>query len=515
MLSRIHIFRTRSIFLLLAVSLRVVAAEDSLQYFNTFTVPDLNGLMATWDIQRTLLTDGYQEPKSFAKAMRNMDELLEEAGIQSEWHSLTQLTVSAYMQTYRKETEYMLGYMAHYLPMIRQELEQAGLPSYWEMLPAALSAMNACKDTEEGRTGLWQLSYPVALRYGLQVNDYVDQRLDPYLSTRAAVKYLKHLTTLYNQEEWVLAAFMTSPAHIGHVHNRSGSVTDLYHAFPSLSPRGQAAWGSYMALRTLQAWSEKQKAKHPVIDYPTVLDTVSVQEDMFFHQVSTVLNLPEGRLQQLNRPYKKSWVPAGSILILPSPYKKRFEALRDSVAHFHDSLMVHPDSMYAIQTDVDPADTGSPSVPSGDVVELYYRVKSGDNLGYIASWYDVKVSELRNWNSMSDDRIQVGEDLLVYVRKDQELKYKDVDDLSFAQKQARVGKAEPTVVKETKSAPPVQETNKAAPPKGKYIVYEVKRGDSLWGIAKKYPGVTEENLMKWNGIDSHIRPGQKIRIYQP
>ena len=50
------------------------------------------------------------------------------------------------------------------------------------------------------------------------------------------------------------------------------------------------------------------------------------------------------------------------------------------------------------------------------------------------------------------------------------------------------------------------------PANADYIVYTVKSGDSLYLIAKNYPGVSAQNIMDFNGISSKIKPGMKIRI---
>ena len=61
--------------------------------------------------------------------------------------------------------------------------------------------------------------------------------------------------------------------------------------------------------------------------------------------------------------------------------------------------------------------------------------------------------------------------------------------------------------------PPKKEEKKPVSPTGEYTTYTVKSGESLWLIAKKFPGVSAENIMEWNGIDNDIRPGQQLKIY--
>ena len=45
-----------------------------------------------------------------------------------------------------------------------------------------------------------------------------------------------------------------------------------------------------------------------------------------------------------------------------------------------------------------------------------------------------------------------------------------------------------------------------------YTDYTVKAGDSLYSIARQFPGMTAEKIMKFNGIGENIKPGMKIRI---
>lgn len=51
---------------------------------------------------------------------------------------------------------------------------------------------------------------------------------------------------------------------------------------------------------------------------------------------------------------------------------------------------------------------------------------------------------------------------------------------------------------------------------GEFFYYTIKRGENLWSIAKKYPGVSNRDIMKWNGLTdrsaSNLKPGQKLKI---
>lgn len=135
--------------------------------------------------------------------------------------------------------------------------------------------------------------------------------------------------------------------------------------------------------------------------------------------------------------------------------------------------------------------------------KLIYTVKSGDNLGYISSWYNVRASDIRYWNNVRGNMIRVGQTLNIYVPKGSKSKYADINSLSFEQKQKRIGKT---------TNRPEEITSK--PNDNDYLYYKVRYGDTLWEIAKKYSGVTESDIMKLNNMSSgkSLKAGQYIKI---
>lgn len=105
---------------------------------------------------------------------------------------------------------------------------------------------------------------------------------------------------------------------------------------------------------------------------------------------------------------------------------------------------------------------------------MSYIVQRGDNLSLIARKYGVTVAELQEWNGMQGNAISAGDKLLIL---------KDAPDAVAEQKAAR-------------------QTH-----------YLVRKGDSLFTIAKKYPGVTVSDIKRWNGIKGdELQPGMKLKI---
>ena len=146
-----------------------------------------------------------------------------------------------------------------------------------------------------------------------------------------------------------------------------------------------------------------------------------------------------------------------------------------------------------------------PGPPKGDYKKLTYTVKSGDNLGYISSWYNVRVSDIKYWNGMSRNTIRGGQKLIIYVPTSKASKYEKINTMTFDEKQASVGKKTTTTTQtQTQSAEPLAD--------GEYEIYTVRRGDSLWEIARTF-NVTEDDIKRWNGLSSsRIDIGQKLKI---
>lgn len=125
------------------------------------------------------------------------------------------------------------------------------------------------------------------------------------------------------------------------------------------------------------------------------------------------------------------------------------------------------------------------SAPKMEFKTTEYTVKKGDNLGSIAQKNGVSVSDLKTWNTLTDDELNFGMKLIVAKK----------------------------AVVDTNQAVAEKSSKKEKIAKNKEDHYYVQKGDSLFSIAKKYPGVTISDIKKWNGISGNeLKPGMKLKI---
>jgi membrane-bound lytic murein transglycosylase D len=124
---------------------------------------------------------------------------------------------------------------------------------------------------------------------------------------------------------------------------------------------------------------------------------------------------------------------------------------------------------------------------------LYYTVKDGDNLGFISEWYKVGLSDLRYWNNIYRNIIRVGQKLVIFVDPAKSEYLSKINSMSFADKQATVGKSVSANASAAVITPPVESD-------GEFITYTVRYGDTIWDIVKMFDNVTTSEVLALNNI---------------
>ncbi len=417
--------------------------------------------------------------------------------------------LSFYIQNGEK-TSFAIAYSNFLSKKFSKELELASLPKTLKYLPLALSAMNKKAMNKAGASGLWQLRYSAAKKEGLVINSFVDERRNIDKSTLAALVELKQLYILYQNWDLALGAFACGPSNINKSIRRVDNKVDYYVIYPLLPDFGRDIVPALTAAAMISQFPQEFGLKIPEIDFNIDVDTLEVSQRLHFVQLNKVLGIAIDTLRFLNPKYKNDIVPAIDKvyqILIPKGFLTAFNELEDSIYHYQDSLLFNikrpvilpPPSKERRFAKYEPE-----RIPDGSAL-VYYHIKSGDNLGYVASWYGVKTSQIEDWNNVYDPRrLQIGKRLKIYIPEEKEDYYRTFDDLSFQEKQKRIGKAAKSSIKPKKEEP-----------LGKnWFYHTVKSGESPYIIAKKYKGVSADDILRWNNITNprNIRPGQKLKI---
>jgi membrane-bound lytic murein transglycosylase D len=396
----------------------------------------------------------------------------------------------------------MLGMSDYYFPIFERTFEKYGLPTELKYMAVIESALNPRAVSRVGATGMWQFMYGTARMYDLTVNSYVDERIDPIKSTDAAARFLSDLYDMFDDWTLAIAAYNCGPRNVSKAIRRAGgnrNFWDIYYYLPR-ETRGYVP--AFIAAYYSMTYYEEHNLFYKKAEISLAADTIIINDNLHLKQVSAVLDIPIKELRDLNPQYKINIIPAKAkkqVLTLPAGFSGAFIDMQDSIFAYKDSIYFNKDN-----TIKSPKKSHYVYQPPSGKTKVYYTIKPGDNLGFISEWFHVGLSDLKYWNRIRGSRIRSGQKLIIYVTKSKVSYYSKINTMSFEKKQRSIGKA----VQES-TAKVVTDTGN-----GDYVYYKVKSGDTLWDIAKKYPGVSDYDILRLNKFSNakKIKPGQKIRI---
>ena len=393
-----------------------------------------------------------------------------------------------YAEKRKAQMASMLALADYYLPIFEATFNKYGMPEELQYMAVIESAFNPVAVSRVGARGMWQFMYTTAKNYGLTVNSFVDERLDPVKSADAAARYLYDAYKIFGDWNLAISSYNCGAGNVNKAIKRSGS-RDFWAVYDFLPRETRGYVPAFVgAMYAFRYYREHGITPDPV-RMPAHVDTFHIRKMLHFQQVSELTGVSVDMLRNLNPQYVHDIIPGNEreyVLRLPYQYSGKFIENEDSVYAYKAKELFSPATLQNI------AASGSGSVPAGQ--RITYKVKSGDYLGRIASKYHVTVAQLKEWNHLRSNNLRIGQVLVIYGKG--------------AAPAAKASSG--TAVAKPASAP--SKPDPSVSPTGEYVTYVVKEGDSLYRISKNYPGVSADDIMKFNGIGPDIRPGMTIKI---
>ena len=452
-----------------------------------------------------------------------------------------------YSEKMSKSMPHVLGLCEYYMPIFEEIFNRYDLPEELKAMAVIESAMNPLAVSKVGAKGMWQFMYQTAKIYGLHIDSFVDERLDPVKAADAAARYLQDSYEIFGDWNLAIASYNCGAGNVNKAIRRSGGKRSFWDIWPYL-PRETRGYGPAFvgALYTMSYYKE-HGIRPEAIAMPVHVDTFRINKMLHLRQVSELTGAPLEELKNLNPQYRHEIIPGNDreyILRLPYKYTNAFIEHEDSIYRHKADVYFNPVTIKKIKD-------------GGDGERIVYRVKSGDYLGKIASKYRVSVAQIKRWNNLKSNNIRIGQRLIIYrggkapagttsqvsntsakgtsgsgsstqtsysgnkityvVKKGDVLgKIAEAHHVGLSQlkkwnnitgSNIKIGQK---LIIYTKDAPVQKTTSESG--KG-YTIYIVKKGDSFYTIAKNYPGVSPENIMDFNGISSSkLIPGMKLKI---
>ena len=398
----------------------------------------------------------------------------------------------------------VMGLSSYYFPIFEEVFNKYELPVELKYMAVIESMLNPVATSRAGAKGIWQFMYNTARGYGLNINSFVDERLDVEKAIDAAARYLRDAYKIFGDWSLAISSYNCGAGNVSKAIRRAGGSRDFWSIYPYLPRETRGYVPAFVgAMYAMTYWREYGIVPQNV-GMPAQTDTFEIRHNLHFDQVNAIVGVPMEDLQNLNPQYVHSIIPGAEqtyVLKLPYTWTNAFlDADRDSMYRYK------ADSLLNQKVLKDGGSSSSKGSTSGN--RITYKVKSGDYLGKIASRYHVTINQIKNWNHLRSNNLRVGQILYIYSNAPAAAA------APAASKPAATSTAKPAAGSTStgsSAAKPAASVNG-----GKTSSYTVKQGDSLYQIAKLYPGVSAENIMKANGLkNANIRAGQKLVIPLP
>ena len=318
--------------------------------------------------------------------------------------------VRSYLNTYiyrrPDHTSAMVGWAAYYFPKFEKALLEAGLPTDLKYLAIVESALNPNAISRSGAGGLWQFMKPTARECGLKCGTYIDERMDPEKSSRAAATYLKQLYTMFGNWELVMAAYNAGPGRVKSAVKRAGT-SNYWELLRYLPVETQSYVPGFIAASYIMNFHNEHNLAPAYPEHAMgELTSVTLYQGMSISEIASKSGLTVEMVKGLNPSFVRNYIPSsqeGYVIWLPMTSAELFNTGRNVEAPAV-TLMADANADSRI---VDVNGTLYNIITS----RRNYTVRSGDNLYNIAERNNCTVKELMSWNRLRDSRLAIGQRL--------------------------------------------------------------------------------------------------------
>lgn len=391
--------------------------------------------------------------------------------------------IELYTDKRRGLMRYILGMANYFFPIIEPIIDANNLPLELKYLAVVESALNPVAQSRVGASGLWQFMLPTGKIYGLTINSLVDERLDPVKATEAACKYFKDMYDIYEDWNLVMASYNCGPGNVNKAIRRAKGKKDFWEIYPYLPKETRMYVPLFIAVNYAMNYACEHNLCAVSADIPLATDSIIINESLHFLQIAEQTNLDIEAIRGLNPQYKRDIIPGNtqpSVLKLPADVSFELTNKMDSVYSYQAEVLLWSD----IQN------YSPDSIPANPQAEsITHTVAQGENIYLIANRYGVTPKEIRQWNRLSSYRLAKGRKLKL-----------NVDNGGF-------------FIAEVKKVEADEKKTSAQGSLDKFITYKVQKGDSLFAIAKKHPGISAHTIKDTNDLSgTHIYPGQILKI---
>lgn len=370
--------------------------------------------------------------------------------IEMPFNQIVRSYIDRYTAKGRGTVSTLLGLRTYYEPIFEQALEEQGLPMELKYLPIIESALNPNAVSRAGAAGLWQFIVAAGKGLDMEISSLVDERRDPYVSSKKAAEFLKSLYDTYGDWSLAIAAYNCGPGTVNKALRRAGGDSadhDFWSIYYYLPQETRGYVPMFIAANYVMNYYQNHNISPVLVTKPLVTDTLMINKRVHFNQISKVLDIPIEELRLLNPQFRADIIPGRAdrpyTLVLPS---QQIHAYIMS----ENKILGYESDKYAQRTTAQPGEkpgetvvaeivseefiaetpsenddepiytppvTSTPKVASsassGKTKTVSHKVEPGETLASIAETYGVTPEEVKSWNNLRRSSVRTGQMLRI------------------------------------------------------------------------------------------------------
>lgn len=476
--------------------------------------------------------------------------------------------VAMYMDLFQnKQRNLFQGWLRRsgkYRSLMEGQLDKKGLPTDLIYLSMIESGYNQRAYSRAHAVGLWQFMRATGAQYELTIDEYVDERRNAEKSTLAAATFLSDLYKEFGDWHLAVAAYNAGPGKIknGLKKYNVDNFWDLA-KYDYLSLETKRYVPKLIAAIIIARQPEKFGFGELAYERPIVFDTVKVGPGMSLDAISIIAGTDTATIKELNQelrlgktPANTSQytvkIPAGSKQLAASnmerlhsyvstSYKTHTVRKRETLAQICKKYDINSTTILNVNNlrstrlktgtklRVPFSEVKYRLLPEGDESLLaafkddlvLHRIKKGETISTISKKYCVPTDMIVAWNGLKNAKtIRTGQQLALYIegaaKKQNSTQrivasttklVKAVDTAAAPDPEEKISVAPPTLKPRKKSVHAVSSQTAA-----NNSWYQVKDGDSLWAISRKF-NISADKLKEWNNLASdRLQPGNRLKM---
>ena len=457
-----------------------------------------------------------------------------------------------FQNSQRKQFTRWLSRSTKYQQLMTKEFAEAGLPLDLIYLSMIESGFNQRAYSKARAVGLWQFMQPTGRQYHLKVDRYVDERRNALKSSKAAAQYLSDLYKAFGDWHLAVAAYNGGPGKIrgGLKRYKVDNFWDLAsHKYLKMETKRYVPKliAAIIIAKNLEKYGFSDIQYQKELEY----DTLKVGPGMALDAVALISNSTTKEIKRLNQELRQARTPLNRTsytVNIPKHSSSLAEAnsnrLHSTVSTGYKSHTIkkgetlsticrkydinkttilkvnnlHTSKLVAGQNLRIPYSTVTYQLlPAGSrgVMAAYkeslvlHHIKPGETISKIAFKYNVPPELIVQWNGLkSVHKIRAGQQLALYINRGGKKSAKNITTAAVIRPKLKSpGKADKVALTADKKK--IFVSSPSATP---FRWYQVKTGDSLWTISRKFRTSTAD-IKKWNNLKSNlIHPGNTLKL---